>query len=89
MEEFNEEELGMILWGDHSDFKAVTTKEVDEGGRWALYCSQVFRQKSTNNYYRLSWAEGATECQDVDADPYLTRVYPKETLITIYTTEQD
>lgn len=89
MEEFDEKELEMILWGSNSDFKAVTTKEVDVRGRWALCCSQVFQHNPTGNYYRLSWAEGATECQDVDADPYLTQVYPKQVTTTIYTTEQD
>ena len=59
------------MWDEHDDYSEVDgTRTEEKEGRWMLYCSAVFLQKSTGDHYQLCWGAGATEMQYTEPYEY-------------------
>jgi len=50
-----------ILYGDEDGWKEVERKHI-ESTRWSQIYSGVFSKDG--KFYKASWSEGSTECQD-------------------------
>lgn len=69
-------------------FEPETVKEINDIGRWTTSVSKVYKRVADETYWRFSWQEGNTECQEVDFDLDIEQVYPKQVTKTIYTSKQ-
>lgn len=86
------DEFEEILWDDNEDFVAVTEDNIIDQSRWTTTHERVFKQKSTNKYFKAVYERGSTEYQDMDREDMFWGIYevePKEVVTTVYEKVKD
>ena len=79
------EEFELVLWGDHDDYESVTEETMENNSRWSIYYSQIFKQKSTGNFFEAYWGSGATEQQEGQMHNWsFSQVEPFEKTVVAY-----
>jgi hypothetical protein len=86
---FSNEDLEMIIYDDHEDFRSVTEDQLEGQHRWSLSLSKVVQQKSTDDYYKMCWQQPATERQECDLNPSAVQVYPHNVTKIIWIEKED
>lgn len=77
----------LFNWEEKDYFEEVTKKEIIGKGRWTYSLMQVIKDTRTSKFYKITWDEGATECQDSSGYSDIVEVVPKEITTTIYVVE--
>lgn len=70
-------------------FTCVKSADQIDSDRWQAHYEAIFCRIEDKTFWRLQWQRGLTEMQDCDSfygeNPVeLNRVWPKETMMTIY-----
>lgn len=89
MEYLTKEDLCDIVYGDHELFSDVTSEVLEGSSRWTLHYSKIVKDDVSGAFYRVFWEMGATEYQECELEPTMQRVYPKQVVTTVYTTQKD
>jgi hypothetical protein len=81
----NDELAKQVIFDDASDFESVTAQEISYQTRWSTYFYQIFKHKTTEALWRISWSRGSTEMQDDGPeDISYCLVEAKQVMVTEY-----
>lgn len=84
-DKFNIEDLIDLSCGNTPPmFEILEPESIYDHGSWTVSYSLVF--KYLDKFYRMGWRVGATEYQEVDFNPIVREVFPKEITKTVYVT---
>ena len=76
-----------LIYGDSDEFEIISDI-ITSNGRWCLYHEIIIKRLSDGKYFKDTYSEGATECQDERpyeySTPDFTEVFPVEEKNIIY-----
>ena len=80
----SEKEVETLVFEGHPDLELKESKEGEEH-RWFRVIYEIFQQKSTGKYFRITWHRGLTEMQEHEfPDQVPVEVEPVQVVSTDY-----